>query len=273
MLYSSPRKKKMKSLLKKISKNWDPRWDKGNDIDFFYQYLLDQNAAANVWGVIEEDIFIIIDKNKSVLFANIANLCQLLFGQETQELLVRCFDMWSHYIPMPLPGSQRHVVDKHIRSIFPHLDTEIVTVDTLPNAKMAVAHYGCWASTGNPHGRRVVRTSDSRFLNIPRIYQPAAREVFDGFCKSALGKVTEMIRFLEQHLDHYCYADSEQIYQNLPEDERLVPTNNDFMSLFVVGINVHTERHRDAADTKGGLAGLVTVGYCREGRWGQSDAT
>jgi hypothetical protein len=30
------------------------------------------------------------------------------------------------------------------------LDPSKATVETLPNAKMAVAHYGCWSHKGDP---------------------------------------------------------------------------------------------------------------------------
>lgn len=53
-----------------------------------------------------------------------------------------CIDMFSFYAPMPRPETKQHIVDRYMRRIHPELDPSKATVTGLPQAKMAVAHYG-----------------------------------------------------------------------------------------------------------------------------------
>ncbi|RYO83998.1 hypothetical protein DL766_008355 [Monosporascus sp. MC13-8B] len=152
------------SNLETVRKNWQRPW---NSLvrypDYFRIYRLDQMAAENVWGLIEEDVFVVLDTNRQVVFANAENLCQLLWGKHLSEVLVRCFDMWAYFTPLPAPESCRHATGNYVRKVRPELDMSKATVATLPNARMCVAHYGSWASQDDPHGRRIMRTIDTRF--------------------------------------------------------------------------------------------------------------
>lgn len=146
-----------KENLTAVKANWQSSWNSTKWYpDYFRAYVLDQRAALHAWDYVEDDIFVAVDKNRRLVFVNIEKLTQLLFGTCVYEVLVRCLDMWSFYTPLPAPESSRHVVDRYIRKLHPELDPTEATVETLPHAKMAVAHSGCWATKGDPHGRHIV---------------------------------------------------------------------------------------------------------------------
>ncbi|RYP80092.1 hypothetical protein DL770_006375 [Monosporascus sp. CRB-9-2] len=174
------------------------------------------------------------------------------------RLLARALDMWSYFTPLPFPETRRHVVDKYIMRVHPELDMERATVEQLPNTKMAVAHYGCWSRGGDPHGRRVFRTSDAVFSRSQELDN--CRWLFPQFCEGVLGKATEAIRFLVQPLDPEYYSECVEILKQLPSDQKIKTDDEDFLSLFAVGVNGYTQRHRDVKDIEGGLAGLLTLG-------------
>lgn len=129
------------SNLRTIKEDWQPKWKNTRLYnDFFHHYLIDQTATGHAWALVEEDVFIVTDKKRRVIFANIEKLGELLFGREAMDVLVRCLDMWKFFAPLPLPETCRHVVDNFIRRQHPELDPSAVTVEHLPNAVMAVAH-------------------------------------------------------------------------------------------------------------------------------------
>ncbi|RYP69894.1 hypothetical protein DL771_005837 [Monosporascus sp. 5C6A] len=226
--------------------------------DYLRIYRLDQMAAENVWELIEDDVFVVLDSNRQVVFANAENLCQLLWGKHLSEVLVRCFDMWAYFTPLPAPDSCRHATDSYVRKAHPELDMSKATAATLPNARMCVAHYGSWASQNDPHGRRIMRTMDTRFARGGD--QNLSMELFAQFSRAALGKATEMIRFLIKPLDRAYYDEGIQILSSLAEEEKIATSEEDFLSLFALGVNGYTARHADKKDAYLGLAGLCTFG-------------
>ncbi|RYP05393.1 hypothetical protein DL764_003818 [Monosporascus ibericus] len=215
-------------------------------------------AAENVWELVEEDVFAVLDTNRQVVFANAENLCQLLWGEYFSEVLVRWFDMWAHFAPLPPPDSCRHATDNYVRKAHPELDMSKATAATLPNARMSVAHYGSWASQNDPHGRRVMRTMDTRFARGGD--QSVSMELFAKFSRAALGKATEMILFLMKPLDRAYYDEGIQILSSLAEEEKITTSDEDFLSLFSLGLNGYSARHADKKDAYLGLAGLCTFG-------------
>lgn len=243
-----------------VKSNWQSRWNGGAyDKDFFRNYLEDRIAAEeDAWELVDVDVFVVTDRNRQTVFANVVGLMQLLYGEATVRLLTRCLDNWSFFVPLPLPETRRHVIDKHIRRIHPELDPAKATVEQLPHAKMAVAHYGCWSGQYDPKGIRVFRTMDAVFSRSQD--QSMCRSLFPQFCKAALGKATSVIRFLVKPLDPEHYADCVEILKNLPPDEKIQTDEEDFMSLFAMGVNGYTQRHKDINDISGGMAGLFTLG-------------
>ena len=62
-------------------------------------------------------------------------------------------------------------------------------------------------------------------------------------------------------LDENYYRKCVEIFHNLPDYAKLaVNSEEDWISLFALGINGYTQRHTDIRDIQGGLAGLFTVG-------------
>jgi hypothetical protein len=85
----------LEASLTVVEANWHAKCNNGNwDPYFFRNYLVDQTAAAKVWTLVEENIFIITDKNRRVMFANIERLGQILFGEEVTQLMDRAIDLW-----------------------------------------------------------------------------------------------------------------------------------------------------------------------------------
>ncbi|EMR64086.1 hypothetical protein UCREL1_8954 [Eutypa lata UCREL1] len=224
-------------------------------------YVTDECAAKQVLQLVDEDIFIVTDANRRVIFANFEKLCQAMFDQEVADLLARAYDMWSFFVALPYPESKRHVVDNWVRKIHPELDPERATVGDLPVAKMAIAHYGCWSMQTDPYGEFVIRTADSRCGQIIRQVEyskPLAYMTM--FQKAVLGKASELIRFLIASLDPDLYSQYCEVWDNMPDDQRITTNERDFLTLFAVGINGYTQRHRDDHDFFKGMAGLCTFG-------------
>lgn len=252
----------LKPALTEIKKFWPSRWNNGRfDLDHYRQYLRDHVAAEKIWELVEEDIFIITDSHMRVLFVNVENLGQLLFGQEAMDLMQRTIDLWSFFTPLPRPEDQRHVVDNYVRKIHPELDVSRATVDQLPRAKMCIAHLGCWASRpGDRQGRWMLRTSDSNFNRNNTM--GFSQTLFPGFYTSVLGTAGKMIRFLLEPLDPDHFRECQEIFQGL-DDSHKIPHGegeDNFLSLFALGINPYTQRHKDKNDITDGMAGLVTLG-------------
>ncbi|RYP76307.1 hypothetical protein DL769_003647 [Monosporascus sp. CRB-8-3] len=225
-----------------VRANWRYQWiNNKKDKDYFHQYVRDEGAAKHVLQLIDDDIFIVTDVNRKTIFANFEKLCDAMFSGETTDLLARGLDMWSFFVPLPSPESKRHVVDRWVRKIHPELDPERATVGGLPAAKMAVAHYGCWSMQTDPHGNLIIRTADSRCAQIIR-WQESAQPLayLPAFQKAVLGKTTEIIRFLLLSLDPGLYQEYCEVWDNVPEEQRV--------------------RHKDSNDYFKGVAGLCTFG-------------
>ncbi|RYP67437.1 hypothetical protein DL769_005769 [Monosporascus sp. CRB-8-3] len=85
--------------------------------------------------------------------------------------------------------------------------------------------------------------------------------VFPKFAKAVFGKASEIMGVMVQPPDNDYYKECVEVFENLPEDAKLsVDQLQDWISLFVLGINGYTQRHKDINDFKGGLAGLLTLG-------------
>lgn len=252
----------LETQLMLVRANWRSHWrNNRKDKDYFQQYVTDECAAKQVLQLVDEDIFIVTDANRRVIFANFEKLCQAMFDQEVADLLARAYDMWSFFVALPYPESKRHVVDNWVRKIHPELDPERATVGDLPVAKMAIAHYGCWSMQTDPYGEFVIRTADSRCGQIIRQVEyskPLAYMTM--FQKAVLGKASELIRFLIASLDPDLYSQYCEVWDNMPDDQRITTNERDFLTLFAVGINGYTQRHRDDHDFFKGMAGLCTFG-------------
>ncbi|RYP61941.1 hypothetical protein DL771_009948 [Monosporascus sp. 5C6A] len=226
-----------------VKNNWQANWTgDSRDEDHFYNYLVDQAAGQSLWELIEEDIFVVTDAHRRVLFANVERAVQLLYDNKTADLLERCIDLWSFFTPLPAPETSRHVVDNHVRRLHPELDMERATVETLPNAKMAVAR--------DPHGEHPFASWFALFSKSAD--QDYPRRLFPDFCQAVFGKATNLLRFLVQPLTPRFYAESREVRENLDDWCKFATDEEDFMTLFVLGINGYTQRHKDINDAQGG---------------------
>lgn len=124
---------------------------------------------------------------------------------------------------------------------------------------MAVAHYGCWSVKGDPHGKIIRQTKDTRGVKTDD--NDLFGVMFSRFAKAVLGKASEIIRFLVKPLDENCSYECVEVLENLPMSAKLpVDREEDWISLFALGVNGYTQRYTDIRDVEGGLAGLYTFG-------------
>ncbi|KAK7952418.1 uncharacterized protein PG986_008146 [Apiospora aurea] len=249
----------LEPALSVIRSNWQQAWDNGRyDVDNFRSYLVDSSASESVWKLVEDDLFIVLDQNRRPVFANCEGLVQSLYGDEVFDKLTRAIDLMSFYQPIPRPETKRHVINRYILHKHPELDPGKATIRTLPNAKMGVAHYGCWAVKGDWHGRRIYRTKDTQ---VGRSFDSEkCWPVMPQFMRAVFGTLSDVVRFLMQPLGPDYYQECVEIFAELPDSVKVVTNEQDFCSLFALGVNAHTQRHRDNGDIKGGLAGLATLG-------------
>ncbi|KAK8025225.1 hypothetical protein PG990_003048 [Apiospora arundinis] len=218
----------------------------------------DKIGAEQVWGLVDADVFVVVNAKRRIVFANLEAAAQLLFGPDILREPNRAIDVFSFLVPIRAPEPKRHVVDRYIRRNHPDLDPSAATLDKLVNTKMGVAHYGCWSVPADPNGKCVFRSNDcffggTRINHLPRL-------VFPYLCDSLSAKVTEIIRLLVNNLDPNYHELGKKICENVPRDGYIKTTDEDFLSLFVLGINAYTQRHRDPSDVHGGFADLFSIG-------------
>ncbi|KAK8090051.1 hypothetical protein PG997_005012 [Apiospora hydei] len=250
----------LESVLSVIRANWKPTWNNGRyDTDYFRSYLVDSSASESVWKLVEDDLFIVLDQNRRPVFVNREGLVQSLYGNDVFDKLIRAIDLMTFYRPIPRPETKRHALDRHLLTHrHPELDPGRATIHTLPNAKMGVAHYGCWALKGDWHGRDIYQTKDTR---AGRCFDnERCAQLIPRFMRAIFGTASDLVRFLLQPLDPVHYQECRDLFAALPDSAKTATNEQDFCSLFVLGVNAHTQRHRDTGDVKGGLAGLVTLG-------------
>ncbi|KAI0024321.1 hypothetical protein F4780DRAFT_768939 [Xylariomycetidae sp. FL0641] len=249
----------LNAYLRIVQDEWQQNWtNNSQDPDPFRTYLLDQGAGQSAWRLLTEDVVVIIDSKRQILFANFEEVTQIMYDSETLELLNRCLDMWSFYVPLPAPETSRHVVDNYIRRLHPELDMEKATVSSLSNAKMAVAHYGCWARPGDPHGESLYSSATAAFAKSLDLDQ--ADRLYPELYKAAFGKATRIFQLLIRTLAPGYYDEAREVWDNLGDFYKRRSTEEDFITLFVLGINGYTQRHRDIRDVEGGVAGLLSLG-------------
>ncbi|KAK8048601.1 hypothetical protein PG994_010331 [Apiospora phragmitis] len=250
----------LEPVLSVIRSNWQQAWNNGRyDIDYFRSYLIDSSTPESVWKMLEDDLFIVLDQNRRLVFVNCENLIQSLYGNEVFDKFIRAIDLMKFYTAIPRPETKRHAIDRYILQKHPELVPGLATIQTLPNAKMGVAHYGCWSMKGDWHSRNIWRTKDT-----------GVRQSFEGelwclkmmpqFMCAVFGTASDLIRSLMQPLAPDHYKECLEIFAELPDSAKVVTNEQDFCSLFALDVNAHTQRHRDTGDFQGGLAGLVSLG-------------
>lgn len=80
--------------LSTVKENWRRHWDSSRLArDLLHHYLIDQTVAEYAWARVEEDVFIVTDHKRRVVFASMGNGGEILFGKEVMSVLIILLDM------------------------------------------------------------------------------------------------------------------------------------------------------------------------------------
>ncbi|KAI0395495.1 hypothetical protein F5Y17DRAFT_192491 [Xylariaceae sp. FL0594] len=78
------------NVLQTLCSIWPKEWARRRaKQDFCLNYLRDQQAADEVWTLVDEDVFIATDTENNTAFANIEGLADILRGPGCQDVLLR----------------------------------------------------------------------------------------------------------------------------------------------------------------------------------------
>ncbi|KAK8036700.1 hypothetical protein PG993_008683 [Apiospora rasikravindrae] len=250
----------LESLIAQIEKE-----DRSVSKDYFYHYQRDRNAAANdtIYEKPNHDIVIVLDKDSEVVLTKFSKLLGFLFQEKSIAKLEDAVRKWAALPPLPLPDTGRHMVDEMIRLEIPHMDLEkATTLEEVEKRVQCVVHYGTWAMLGNHNPDRLHKTLDSKLTRgMPRrVLEDVPYHVFPTFTTKAVGLASEAVRFLFSTMAPDEYAKCLDVYKALPDDLKTPLSEPTFSTLFVLGINSYTQRHRDTTDVKFGFASLVGLG-------------
>lgn len=242
--------------------------DRTRSHDPFYRHHRDAAAAAAdkpaIYERIAKDIYIVLDREANVVLCSVSQLFQHFFGAPMFDKVVDATKQWAGFPLLPQPHTQRHMADALMRQQHPELDMELATTpQELQERAMCMVHYGTWAEEGRTHPQYVTLTPDTNLLmgateRRSRVNQP--EKVFPHFKVGVLGLCSEVCRFLMRTLAPKEYQDCLEAFRGLPKPKRMAVSHPDWATLFVLGINSFTQRHRDENDIKHGLSSLVPMG-------------
>lgn len=233
--------------------------------DFFYQHHKDSAAASDpmIYNRIAKDVFMVLDRDGATILASVSQLFQRLFGDSKMRKVLKAVKHWASFPPLPQPNTARHMVDELIRMKHPELDMEKArTVKELEERAQCVVHYGTWANRGHMDPKNVHLTADTLLYrgNTMRDRANYPMEVMPQFKRGVLGFCSEVARFLFRHVAPVEYQACLETFAALPEEKRMSVSQPDWATLFVLGINSFTERHKDRTDVKEGFACLLPLG-------------
>ncbi|KAI1075634.1 hypothetical protein F5B20DRAFT_558846 [Whalleya microplaca] len=234
--------------------------------DYYWQHLQDEMAAKDptIYDTLDHDIVLVLDKDSAAVMCKFRGLFQFLFGEERMSKVDDAVRQWSSFPPLPLPDSTRHMVDKYIRKYeHPEMDLEKAqSLEEIEARHQCVVHYGTWAMQGHRNPKRLMRTPDTMLRRgAPRsVMEDDVDMLFPIFIEKAAGIGSEVVRYLFSTLDSVEYAECCEVFKTLPSRLRMGMSEPTFSTLFVLGINSYTGRHRDSGDVDFGLPGLVALG-------------
>ncbi|KAI1076621.1 hypothetical protein F5B20DRAFT_593892 [Whalleya microplaca] len=242
--------------------------------DFFFQHYKDAASVVgnDIYERVDKDVFLVIDAHGETILCSVRQLFQRLFGKATTDKVTDAVKKWAALPPLPQPDTARHAVDEIIRQDkHPELDIEKATTPAeLEQRSMCVVHYGTWAQQGHGDPDDVYLTDDTnlegngswrRFRNRPNY----ARTVLPRFKRGVLGLSSEVVRFLLRTVAPKEYEECLEVFRGLPKENRIAVSPPNWATMFVLGINSFTERHKDKTDVKKGFAGLVLLGQYEGG--------
>lgn len=244
------------------------REDRSRSHDYFYQHHRDTAAVAvndpPIYERIAKDIYVVLDRESNVVLCSVSQLFQRLFGSSLFDKVFDAAKQWASFPLLPQPHTQRHMVNELMRRQHPELDMELATApQELQERAMCIVHYGTWGEQGHTSPKDVHLTPDTQLLmgwteRRMRVNQP--EKVFRNFKVGVLGLSSEVSRFLIRHLAPKEYRDCVEAFRGLPKSKRMAVSRPNWATLFVLGINSFTQRHRDENDIKNGLSSLIPLG-------------
>ncbi|RYP77973.1 hypothetical protein DL771_000832 [Monosporascus sp. 5C6A] len=240
--------------------------DGSHSQDCYYRHYRDWAAAKdpNIYQRVDKDILLVLDQNGDTILAAVSKLFQITFGPETTAKVTKAVNKWSAIPPLPQPDTSRHMVDELIRQTHPELNMELArSPEELEKRSMCVVHYGTWAQRGH-HAQPgdVYLTHDTRLFRGTSFKESPdyPSELFPDFKKGALGITSDVARFLLAAIEPKYYQECIEYFQALPKPKRMAVSSPNWATLIVLGIRSFTERHKDTADVKFGLATIVALG-------------
>ncbi|RYP05507.1 hypothetical protein DL764_003767 [Monosporascus ibericus] len=185
-------------------------------------------------------------------FCKFTGLFHFLYGEYEVNKVEEAVCKWASLPPLPLPETSRHMVDDFIRDT-KHLEMDLENATTLKEIEQrqqCVVHYGTWAMKGRHNPDRVWSTVDTLFErgasrkileNLPRVLMPT-------FTQYVLGLGSEVVRFLFSTLVPDEYQTCCDVFNALPDLQKMNRSEPTFATLVALGINSYTQRHTDQTD-------------------------
>ena len=250
--------------------------DKSHTKDPFWEHQRDEAAVADtgIYELVDKDILLVLDKEFQPLLCRFKNLFHFLYGEYEVGKMEEAVRKWASLPPLPLPDTSRHMVDDFIRDTsHPEMDLEkAMSLDEVEQRQQCVVHYGTWAMKGRHNPDMVWRTPDTKLVrgHPSKIVENYVELLMSTFTRSVLGLGSEVVRFLLSALAPEEYRTCCDVFDALPEEQKMHMAEPTFATLAVLGINSYTQRHIDKTDVDFGFAGLValqnyTGGFCWSG--------
>ena len=222
------------------------------------QYALEHKLFYHVREV---DILMVIDEDRNVIYFQLWSALNRLLGMQVEEMTIDSFEKYSTLAPGALPDATRHGLHwTDWLKEHPEFDFRNPAND-LRQAKSIVYHLGGYCATGDSQGKKGVHPtadSSSRVADWPHVQRQ--QEILR---YSALGGITETLRFLFQRLDPELMEQYEEVAREVAKLENIPFQTRRDIDPFVtkaILVNLHTTEHKDTSDWNRGFAALVPVG-------------
>lgn len=240
--------------------------DRSHTNDPFWAYQQDELAAADteIYERIDQDILLVLDMNSEPLLCKFKSLFHFLYGGYEVDKVEEALRKWASLPPLPIPETSRHMVDDFIRATkHPEMDLEkATTLEEIEQRQQCVVHYGTWAMKGRHSPSMVWRTPDTKLVrgHPKKVFEDYVDNLMPTFTGSVLGLGSEVIRYLFRTIAPEEYQNCCDVFDALPDRQKMHMAEPTFATLAVLGINSYTQRHADVNDVKFGFAGLLALG-------------
>jgi hypothetical protein len=217
----------------------------------YYQAKRDQYAIENklFYHIKEVDILMVINEDRNVIYFQLWSALSRLLGMQVEEKTLDSFEKYSTLAPGPLPDATRHGLHwTDWLKEHPEFDFRNPAND-LRQAKSCVYHLGGHCATGNNQGKKGVHPtadSSSRVADWPHVQRQQKILRY-----SALGGITEILRFLFERLDPELMEQYEEVAREVAKLENIPFQTRRDIDPFVtkaILVNLHTTEHKDMSD-------------------------